>query len=104
MEMYDEVIFSYRLPNGREGGHFQTTDLECTQDRYEVTTSGRLVRVRTQDVCERPVGDLSYTGWLDIRDAVEEYRLEFTNGSLRAIQIMDEDEWVLFDPANCIET
>lgn len=103
MGIFDKIIFSYRLPTGREGCNFQTTDLECTRDEYEITTSGRLVRISTQDVSDRPMGDLGYTGWLDIRDAVEEYRLDFTNGSLRAIQVFGEDDWLLFDSANCIE-
>jgi len=45
MGMFDEVIFSYRLPTGRESCNFQTTDLECTQDEYEITALGRLVRI-----------------------------------------------------------
>lgn len=104
MGMYDDLSFSYRMPNGREGCNFQTKDLENRLDEYEVTPSGRLIRVVTHDENEQPLGDLNYTGWLDIRDFADHYRLDFVNGSLRAIQVIGEDGWLLFDPANCIES
>lgn len=104
MGMFDEVSFSYRMPNGRDGCNFQTKDLECTLDDYEVSPSGRLIRVSTDDEGERPLGDLNYSGWLDMRDSVDHYRLDFVNGSLRAIQVIGEEGWLLFDPANCLES
>ncbi|MFC6478592.1 hypothetical protein ACFQDN_21745 [Pseudomonas asuensis] len=76
MGMYDDVSFSYRMPNGRDGYNFQTKDLECRLDEYEVTPSGRLVRIVSDDEIERPLGDLNHHGWLDIRDAFDYYRLD----------------------------
>jgi hypothetical protein len=101
--MFDEVSFSYRMLNGRRGCNFQTKDLECMLDEYEATPAGRLVRVSTHDAVELPLGDLNYGGWLDIRDSVDHYRLDSMNRSLRTVQVMGEDGWLLFDPANCIE-
>lgn len=36
MEMHDDVRFSDRMPNGRDSCNFQTKDLECRLDEYEV--------------------------------------------------------------------
>lgn len=104
MGMFDEVRFRYRMPNGRDGCYFQTKDLECELDEYEVTPWGRLVRLVTGDETERPLGDLNHHGWLTIRDSFDYYRLDFVDGSLRAIQVIGEEGWLLFDPANCIES
>jgi hypothetical protein len=102
MAMYDYVTFRYRMPNGANGAKFATKDLECTMDQYKVTRQGRLVRVTTTDQDERPVGDLNYSGWLDIISASGHFRLEFMSGSLCAIQVMDEDKWAQFDPTHCL--
>ena len=100
MALHDTVRFSYRMPNGRNGCDYQTTDLECTLDAYEVTQLGRLVRVRTNSENERPLEDLNYSGWLDIFNPTDCYRLDFVKGTLRAIQIVDDEKWVLFEPSN----
>lgn len=104
MGMYDDVRFCYRMPNGRNGCDFQTKDFECLLEVYEVTPSGRLIRIFTEDEIERPLGDLNHHGWLNIRDDFDRYRLDFMNGSLRAIQVIGEEGWLLFEPANCIES
>lgn len=104
MGMFDELSFSYRMPNGRDGCNFQTKDLECRLDEYEVTPAGRLVRIVSEDPSERPLGDVNHNGWLDIYHFADEYRLDFVNGSLRAIQVVGEEGWLLFDPANCIDS
>lgn len=35
MGMYDELSFSYRMPNGREGCNYQTKDLDNWLDESE---------------------------------------------------------------------
>lgn len=104
MGMYDDLRFSYRMPNGRDGRSFQTKSLECQMDRYEVTPQGRLARIESDDEGARPLGDMNYSGWLDIRDKDDYYRLDFVDGGLRAIQVIGEEGWLLFDPANCLES
>nr|WP_176456130.1 hypothetical protein [Pseudomonas fluorescens] len=79
-------------------------DLDNWLDEYEVTPSGRLVGVVTNNEGERPLVDLNYSGWLDISGSAGYFRLDFVEGSLRAIQMIGEDGWLLFDPANCIES
>ena len=104
MGMYDELSFSYRMPNGREGCNYQTNDLDNWLDEYEVTPSGRLVRVVTNNESERPVVDLNFTGWLDISGSAGYFRLDFVNGALRAIQVIGEDGWLPFYPVTCLES
>lgn len=96
----DQVTFRYRMPNGRDGDQFHTTDLECTDDCYEVTPLGRLIRVVTRNPLKRPLEDLDYTGWLDLNSCIGEFRLAFSGGVLIAIQIMDDDSWTKFDASS----
>lgn len=99
---FDDIKFSYRLPNGRDGEDFFTRDLGCTRDKYEVTAGGRLVQVTCNARRRRIEEDLNYSGWLDIRSSAGHYRLEFMSGNLRALQEIGSEEWVPFNSALCM--
>ncbi|EBL6729321.1 hypothetical protein K5A76_004099 [Salmonella enterica subsp. enterica serovar Bredeney] len=44
MGMFDEVRFSYRMPDGYDGEDFQTKDQECDGSFYEIDDMGRLLK------------------------------------------------------------
>ena len=44
MGMFDTVTFRYRLPDGVTGTEFQTKDLDCQSESYEISAEGRLLR------------------------------------------------------------
>ena len=107
MGMYDDVKFSYRMPDGYKGENYQTKDFDLTLDGYEVTPEGRLVRTYDSgypdDKRKRPLGDLNYSGTLniytsDLRRAWHEYDLEFENGNLVAIHCHQTGGRLLFEP------
>lgn len=101
MKALDYVTFRYRMPNGHDGHSFYTSDLECTQDHFEVTPQGRLVRIVSTDELARPLEDLNYSGWLDITSSADCFRLAFADGALLAIQLASDDDWTPFDSNNC---
>lgn len=109
MGMFDDIEFDYRMPDGFESrSGYQSKDLECTGDQYEVTPNGRLVRTfdsgwpRADE--KRPLGDMHYNGKLNIYDgglggAWHEYDLEFRDGDLIAIHCHQTRGRLLFEPA-----
>lgn len=44
MGMFDTVRFRYRMPDGVTGTDFQTDDLDCECEFYEISAEGRLLR------------------------------------------------------------
>nr|CAC79147.1 hypothetical protein 12.7 kDa [uncultured bacterium] len=104
MGMFDEVRFSYRMPDGFKGGSFQTKSLDCLMDMYEVTPAGRLVRTHVFEETDRPLGDMNFSGELHMRGEFGggDYTLEFVDGSLAAIRCKGIAGRLLFDPAHCI--
>lgn len=40
MGMFDTVKFRYRMPNGKVESDYQTKDLECLCDFYEISSGG----------------------------------------------------------------
>ncbi len=108
MGMFDDIEFDYRMPDGFESrSGYQSKDLECTGDRYEVTPNGRIVRSYysgwPRDDEKRPLGDLHYNGMLNIYDggfggAWHEYDLEFRDGDLIAIHCHQTRGRLLFEP------
>jgi len=109
MAMFDDVEFAYRMPDGYEGGNFQTKDFDCLLDLYEVTPNGRLLRTRvggsTTEETNRPLGDMNFSGMLNIYHfSPHDYDLEFVNGSLVAIHCQGQEGRLIFDPSNCLES
>ena len=106
MAMFDDVEFAYRMPDGYEGGNFQTKDFHCLMDVYEITPTGRLVRTRiggwTDEAKGRPLGDTNFSGMLNVYRFSHEYDLEFVNGSLVAIHCQGQAGRLIFDPSNCL--
>lgn len=108
MGMFDDVNFEYRMPDGFDGWGYQTKDFDCTLDVYTVTPGGRLYRTscsghRDDDGREdRPIGDLSYDGTLNIytsgRAGWREYDLVFTQGNLVEIRCHKTGNRLVFEP------
>ena len=44
MGMFDDVTCEMPLPDGFDGGGFQTKDFECVLDKYRITEDARLMR------------------------------------------------------------
>lgn len=109
MGMFDEVNFSYRMPDGFESNGFQTKDLDCLLDSYTITKAGRLVLDSVSVQVERPLGDVNFTGTLNVYDRAfltrqwHEYDLEFEDGTLVAIRCKTQPGRLLFDPAQYID-
>ena len=107
MGMVDEVTFRYRMPDGREGEAFQTKNLDCLMDIYEITPTGRLVRKWMGEETDRPLGDMKYSGMLKLyaeEPGSGEYILEFVDGTLAAINCKGEPGRLIFDHAQFIQS
>ncbi|WP_338924431.1 hypothetical protein V0M98_32980 (plasmid) [Pseudomonas silesiensis] len=105
MGMYDEVNFKCRMPDGYEGGQFQTKDLFCRLDSYVINPAGRLIREKSWDENDRPLGDMDYSDALtlcafdsDTRTA-HFYDLQFVDGTLIEILCSNTAGWQAFYPA-----
>lgn len=94
MGMFDTVRFRYRMPNGVQGADFQTDDLNCECEFYEISSDGRLLR--WQDNGE--LKDTDFDGMLTL-SADDGYHLHFEQGTLRWIEVysLDDKCWP-FDP------
>jgi hypothetical protein len=104
MGMYDEVNFKCRMPDGYEGELFQTKDLYCRLDGYVISPAGRLIREKSWDESDRPLGDLNYSEVLtlcaydaDTRSA-RFYDLQFVDGTLIEILCCNTAGWQAFIP------
>lgn len=85
MGMFDTVRFRYRMPDGVTGTDFQTDDLDCGCEFYEISAEGRLLRwmddgTRT-DTCLDGILTLS---------ADDGYHLYFENGTVKWIEIYSQ--------------
>ncbi|WP_122744931.1 hypothetical protein [Pseudomonas viridiflava] len=105
MGMFDEVNFSYKMPDGfKPIGCYQTKDLDCLMDIYTVSKAGRLVRDTVFEQAERPLGDMNFSGWLNVyatsfpAQQWHEYDLEFIEGTLVAIHCKSQPGRLIFDP------
>lgn len=107
--LFDYIRFDYRMPDGFDGYEFQSRDLECACDPYEVNAAGRLMRLSSgggPDGTELPVGDLNYSGELNIYTNVgfgakrtwHDYNLTFVDGTLTVIKCNRSGIDLLFDP------
>ena len=104
MGMFDEVNFSYRMPDGFEPNGFQTKDLDCLMDIYTISKAGRLILDTVFEQVERPLGDMNFSGLLNVYATAyftrmrHEYDLEFNDGTLVAIHCKNQSGRLLFDP------
>ena len=106
MGMFDDVEFSYRMPDGYEDHAYQSKSLDCTGDTYTVTPEGRLVRTYSSgypDEVLQPLGDLNFDGELniytsDLGGGWHEYDLVFVNGGLREIRCHQTEGRLVFEP------
>lgn len=105
MGMFDDITFRYRMPDGFDGDDYQSKDLDCSMDRYEVTPDGKLVRTYSSgypDDIPQPLGDVRHEGVLNIYTSVgrkwHEYDLVFKSGTLISIRCNQTDSELLFEP------
>ena len=112
MGMFDTLRFNYRMPNGYQGAEYQTSDLDCRLDQYEVTTAGRLTRKSMEpdeefarehpDYYEAPV-DTHFSGRIYISAYAgspakrECFELHFVAGNLQAIRDANTDKEAAYD-------
>ena len=87
MGMFDTVRFRYRMPDGVTGTDFQTDDLDCECEFYEISAEGRLLRwmgdgTRT-DTC--------FDGMLTL-SAGDGYHLYFEHGTLAWIEVYSQGD------------
>ena len=87
MGMFDTVRFRYRMPDGVTGTDFQTDDLDCECEFYEISAEGRLLRwmgdgTRT-DTC--------FDGMLTLSADVG-YHLYFEHGTLAWIEVYSQGD------------
>jgi hypothetical protein len=85
--MFDTVRFRYRMPDGVTGTDFQTDDLDCECEFYEISAEGRLLRwmgdgTRT-DTC--------FDGMLTL-SADDGYHLYFEHGTLAWIEVYSQGD------------
>lgn len=111
MGMFDDLNFDYRMPDGFKARGFQSKDLDCLGDTYEITSDGRLVRMNVSGIVDadykRPVGDMNYSGMLNIYCSEwkrfgpgiwHEYDLEFVAGRLAVIHCHQTESQLIFEP------
>ena len=73
MGMFDDIKFRYRMPDGYDGNDYQSKDLDCSMDQYEVTPDGKLVRIYSSgypDNVPLPLRDVRHDGLLNIYTAL----------------------------------
>lgn len=95
MGMFDTVTFRYLLPDGVTGAEYQTKDLGCECEFYEVSSGGRLLR--WMDDGTRI--DTCFDGMLTL-SAGDDYHLYFEHGTVKWIEVHSRGNkrWP-FDPA-----
>lgn len=112
MGMYDNLRFSYPMPNGYVGTEYQTKSLDCQRDRYEVTTSGRLTRKSCEpdeefaqahpDYFEAPT-DTHFSGQIFITSLAgtsQRFELFFVAGTLQSIRDVKTDQLSQYSAAD----
>ncbi|EIV6184791.1 hypothetical protein [Klebsiella aerogenes] len=94
MGMFDTVTFRYRLPDGVIGTAFQTKDLNCECEFYEISSEGRLLRWMEDGTRT----DTCFDGILTL-SADDGYHLYFEHGMVKWIEVYSwgEKRWP-FDP------
>lgn len=99
MGMFDHLTFRHTMPDGYEGGSYQTKDLRFAMDmaHYEVDSSGRLIR--TDSDYGQSLGDVGYSHTLTIDAPGHTYALAFADGLLRTIRCFQTDRTVQFQTA-----
>jgi hypothetical protein len=112
MGMFDDITFDYRMPDGFDGYGYQTKDLDCACDAYEITPVGRLILTYSSgysnDDVEKPLGDTNFKGELNIYTssgfgstrATHDYNLMFVDGNLAVIKCNITGVELVFDPVN----
>lgn len=78
MGMFDRVTFLYRLPDRVTGTEFQTKDLDCQCESYEISAEGRLLRWMGDGTRT----DTSFNGMLTL-SADDGYHLYFEQGTVK---------------------
>jgi len=91
MGMFDTLKCNFPLPNKEaQDKEFQTKELRCEMDQLEITSGGRLVRIKSGYDDEECVLDLNYHDdiyfYTDIGKDWYEYRAKFNNGQLQTIE------------------
>lgn len=112
MGMYDNLRFSYPMPNGYVGTEYQTKSLDCQRDQYEVTTSGRLTRKSSEpdeefalahpDYFEAPT-DTHFSGQIFITALAgtrQRFELSFFAGTLQSIRDVNTDQLIEYRAAD----
>lgn len=112
MGMYDDVDIKLRMPDGYESDGYQSKDLDCMLDQYEVNGAGRLIRTYVGGILDedfkRPAGDVNFNGILNIYTSFftrqrHEYDLEFVDGTLKVIHCHQTKTQMLFDPLETVQ-
>ena len=109
MGMFDDVRFSYLMPDGFDGSDYQSKSLESAMDVYEITQLGRLIRLSSRgsfDGIKMPLGDINFKGELNIytNDGLyphgvwRDYNLTFVNGTLTVIKCNTNGVELVFEP------
>lgn len=94
MGMFDEVTFSYRMPDGYDGEYFQTKDLDCDGSAYDIDDKGRLLRDGT---------DLNFSGEFEMGyyehpgGRSGDFRMVFSDGILVYIIPAQTNDRYLFE-------
>lgn len=105
MGMFDEIVCNYPIPGEKLGAVYQTKDLVCAMEEYEITAEGRLIhrqcgweaipeneRDEEQWAVFRKVPgslrliDQNYHGYIEMGD----FRVKFTDGVVVKIERMEE--------------
>ena len=94
MGMFDDIKCKRVMPDGFDGEWFQSKDLECLLNTYEITDDGRLIQIG--DCVDGKVDfptprEIDFQGWLrlytlDKTGAWREYNVKFTDGRLCRIE------------------
>lgn len=87
MGMFDTVRFRYRMPDGVTGTDFQTDDLDCECEFYEISPEGRLLRWQKNGELK----DTEYNGMLTL-SASDGYHLYFEQGTLAWIEVYSQGD------------
>ncbi|HCJ7367796.1 hypothetical protein [Enterobacter cloacae complex sp. 2022EL-00788] len=87
MGIFDTVTFRYRLPDGVTGTEFQTKDLDCQCEFYEISPEGRLLGWQKND----DLKDTEYNGMLTL-SASDGYHLYFEQGTLAWIEVYSQGD------------
>ncbi len=88
MGMFDTVTFRYRMPDGRTETEYQTKEVDCECEFYEISAEGRLLKWQS-DVGGN--ADTNFDGSFTMT-ANEGYRLYFEQGTLTGIEVYSQED------------